>query len=86
VLTLVGQRMFAIALGYEDLNNHDKLGHDPMMAVLAAKLDAEDGAPVASKSPLNRLERRKLEPTRFHKVRHIPIAIKRWWSISPGSA
>src|SRR5215467_7629331 len=40
VATLVGQRVFAIALGYEDLNDHDELRHDPMMAVLAGKLEA----------------------------------------------
>ena len=38
VRTLVGQRVFGIALGYEDLNDHDELRHDPMMAVLAGKL------------------------------------------------
>jgi hypothetical protein len=36
VVTLVGQRVFAIALGYEDLNDHDELRHDPVMAVLAS--------------------------------------------------
>jgi hypothetical protein len=36
----VGQRVFAIALGYEDLNDHDELHHDPLMAVLAGKLAA----------------------------------------------
>ena len=77
--TLVGQRVFAIALGYEDLNDHDQLRHDPMMAVLAGKLEArrEDCAPVAGKSTLNRLERSKLEPDRYHKISHNPIAIKR---------
>src|SRR2546430_7635663 len=35
VATLVGQRIFAIALGYEDLNDHETLRHDPLMAVLA---------------------------------------------------
>jgi hypothetical protein len=35
VVTLVGQRVFGIALGYEDLNDHDTLRHDPVMAVLA---------------------------------------------------
>src|SRR2546429_4523147 len=40
VVTLVGQRVFGIALGYEDLNDHDHLRHDPMMAVLAGKLTA----------------------------------------------
>jgi hypothetical protein len=79
VVTLVGQRVFAIALDYEDLNDHDQLRHDPMMAVLAGKLEAhrEDCAPVAGKSTLNRLERSKLEPTRYHKISHNPIAIKR---------
>src|SRR6266498_1281190 len=78
VVTLVGQRVFGIALGYEDLNDHDELRHDPMMAVLAGKLAArrEDCAPVAGKSTLNRLELSKLEPTRYHKISHNPVAIK----------
>src|SRR5215469_2434959 len=79
VVTLVGQRVFGIALGYEDLNDHDELRHDPIMAVLAGKLEArrEDCAPVAGKSTLNRLELSKLEPTRYHKISYNPIAIKR---------
>src|ERR1700681_90054 len=79
VVTLLGQRVFGIALGYEDLNDHDKLRHDPMMAVLAGKLEArrEDCAPVAGKSTLNRLELSRLEATRYHKISHNPIAIKR---------
>ena len=78
VVTLVGQRVFGIALGYEDLNDHDELRHDPMMAVLAGKLEArrEDCAPVAGKSTLNRLELSRLEPTRYHKISHNPVAIK----------
>jgi Transposase DDE domain group 1 len=79
VVTLVGQRVFGIALGYEDLNDHDELRHDPVMAVLAGKLEArrEDCAPVAGKSTLNRLELSRLEATRYHKISHNPIAIKR---------
>jgi hypothetical protein len=79
VATLVGQRVFGIALGYEDLNDHDELRHDPMMAVLAGKLEArrEDCAPVAGKSTLNRLELSRLEPTRYHKISHNPMAIRR---------
>ena len=79
VVTLIGQRVFGIALGYEDINDHDELRHDPMMAVLAGKLEGrrEDCAPVAGKSTLNRLELSCLEPTRYHKVSHNPIAIKR---------
>ena len=78
VATLVGQRVFAIALGYEDLNDHDELRHDPLMAVLAGKLTArrEDCAPVAGKSTLNRLELNKLEPTRYHKISHNAVAIR----------
>jgi hypothetical protein len=79
VATLLGQRVFGIALGYEDLNDHDELRHDPMMAVLAGKLEAgrEECAPVAGKSTLNRLELSRLEPTRYHKISHNPVAIKR---------
>ena len=75
----MGQRVFGIALGYEDLNDHDELRHDPVMAVLASKLEAkrDDCAPVAGKSTLNRLELSRLEPTRYHKISHNPIAIKR---------
>ncbi len=78
VATLVGQRVFGIALGYEDLNDHDELRHDPMMAVLAGKLSArrEDCAPVAGKSTLNRLELSKLAPSRYHKISHNPVAIR----------
>src|SRR6476620_5801910 len=43
VETLVGQRVLGIALGYEDLNDHDELRHDPVMAVLAGKLEAQEG-------------------------------------------
>jgi len=77
VATLVGQRVFAIALGYEDLNDHDELRHDPLMAVLAGKLTPKrkECAPVAGKSTLNRLELSKLEPTRYHKISHNPVAI-----------
>src|SRR5213083_2501357 len=78
VVTLVGQRVFGIALGYEDLNDHDELRHDPLMAVLAGKLEArrQGCAPVAGKSTLNRLELSCLEPTRYHKISHNPVAIK----------
>src|SRR5579871_6480958 len=79
VLTLVRQRVFGIALGYEDLNDHDELRHDPLMAVLVGKLAAqrEGCAALAGKSTLNRLELSRLEPSRYHKISHNPIAIKR---------
>ncbi|MCP5227013.1 IS1380 family transposase [Accumulibacter sp.] len=76
--TLVGQRVFGIALGYEDLNDHDQLRHDPVMATLAGKLTARrrDCAPLAGKSTLNRLELSRPEPSRYHRISHDPAAIE----------
>jgi hypothetical protein len=76
--TMVTQRVFGIALGYEDLIDHDELRHDPVLAVLAGKLEAHrsDCAPLAGKSTLNRLELSRPEPTRYHKVSHDPAAIE----------
>ncbi len=76
--TLLMQRVVGIALGYEDLDDHDILRHDPMMAVLAGKLTASgsDCAPVAGKSTLNRLELSKPEPTRYAKIAADPAAIE----------
>src|SRR5262252_6504669 len=78
VSTLVGQRVFGIALGYEDINDHDELRHDPTMAVLAGKLEAgrANCAPVAGKSTLNRLELSRSAATRYHKIGHDPAAIE----------
>ena len=72
VETLVGQRVFGLALGYEDLNDHDELRKDPTFAVLAGKL-----APVlrtncealAGKSTLNRLEHMpRRHAAKYHKI------------------
>jgi hypothetical protein len=70
VRTLVGQRIFALALGYEDVVDHDQLRHDPTLAVLAGKLSArrKDCAPLAGKSTLNRLELGGPELTRYHRI------------------
>jgi len=78
VETLVMQRVVGIALGYEDLNDHDELRHDPVLAVLAGKLAAQrsDCAPLAGKSTLNRLELSRAEPSRYPKVIHDPAAIE----------
>ena len=65
VKELVAQRVYALALGYEDLNDHDPLRHDPLLAVLAEKADPsgesrarerDQGKALAGKSTLNRLE------------------------------
>ena len=78
VATLVGQRVFGIALGYEDLIDHDELRHDPVMAVLAGKLAGRrsDCAPLAGKSTLNRLELSRPEPSRYHKISYDAAAIE----------
>ena len=75
---LVGQRVFGIALGYEDLIDHDQLRHDPVMAVLGGKLAAKraDCAPLAGKSTLNRLELSRPEPTRYHKISYDTAAVE----------
>ena len=55
---LLTQRIVGIALGCEDLNDHDQLRHDPLLAVLAGKTDPAppEGFALAGKSTLNRLE------------------------------
>src|SRR3954447_25978744 len=77
--TLIGRRVFGIALGYEDLVDHDQLRRDPVLAVLAGKLTARrsDCAPLAGKSTLNRLEHAPSgEPSRYHKIGHEAAAIE----------
>lgn len=72
VETLVGQRVFGLALGYEDLNDHDELRKDPVFAVLAGKLELvlrADCEPIAGKSTLNRLEHRpRRNGAKYHKI------------------
>jgi hypothetical protein len=80
VAELIAQRVFALALGYEDLNDHDTLRHDPLLAVLVGKADPtgqerrrrEDrGKSLAGKSTLNRLELTPVganEKSRYKKV------------------
>src|SRR5918995_2655216 len=77
--TMVAQRVFGIALGYEDLIDHDHLRYDPVLATLAGKLEAKrkDCAPLAGKSTLNRLEHAPLQPSRYHRIGHDGTAIER---------
>jgi hypothetical protein len=78
VPTLIGQRVFGIALGYEDLIDHDALRHDPVLAVLAGKTAAKraDCAPLAGKSTLNRLELSRPQPSRYHKISYDAVAVE----------
>ncbi len=73
------QQIFGLALGYEDLNDHDALRHDPLFAVLASKLKARcaDCPPVAGKSTLNRLEQSKETPTLYHKISYDGTALEK---------
>jgi hypothetical protein len=64
---LVSQRVYGLALGYEDLNDHEQLRQDPLMRVLAGKADVED-SPLAGKSTLNRLELSDGTPNRYKKI------------------
>jgi hypothetical protein len=79
IATLLGQRVYGIALGYEDLVDHDQLRHDPAVAALTGKLTARRSscAALAGKSTLNRLELSGAEPSRYHKIGHDGAAIER---------
>lgn len=80
VTELLGQRIYGICLGYEDLNDHDMLRMDPLLATLVGKMDphGEDrlrerdrGKALAGKSTLNRLELTKADATgksRYQKI------------------
>ena len=69
--TLIAQRIHGIALGYEDLNDHDELRHDPVLGLVSGKLEARrsDCAVLAGKSTLNRLEHApKGANDHYHKI------------------
>ncbi len=70
--TLLAQRIFGLALGYEDLNDHDELRKDSSFAVLAGKLEPalrSDCEALAGKSTLNRLEHTpKRHAAKYHKI------------------
>jgi hypothetical protein len=74
VRSMLAQRIFGLALGYEDLNDHERLRTDAVFGVLAGRLEA----PLAGKSTLNRLE---LFPrcgrSRYHRIRPDGEAIER---------
>ena len=64
---MIRQRVYALALGYEDLNDHDLLREDPLLGVMAGK--AEPGTNLlAGKSTLNRMELGTGMPSRYKKI------------------
>lgn len=77
VSALVSQRVYGLALGYEDLNDHDQLRHDPLLAMAAGKADPtgagrrrerDRGKALAGKSTLNRLELTTDGADRYKKI------------------
>jgi hypothetical protein len=66
VLEMVSQRVYGKALGYEDLNDHEQLRHDPLLAVMAGREDTATA--LAGKSTLNRLELSAKKEDRYKKV------------------
>ena len=73
--TLIGQRIIGLALGYEDVNDHDDLRFDPVLALFSERLAPRrsDCAALGGKSTLNRLE----HAPRFTDDRYRKIAVKR---------
>ena len=70
---MLAQRIYGLALGYEDLNDHEQLRHDPLLAVLAGQREVEE--PLAGKSTLNRMELTpagSLATQRYHKITYAP--------------
>lgn len=83
---LVSQRVYGLALGYEDLNDHDELRRDPVLALLVGKSDLggqqrrrerDRGQPLAGKSTLNRLEGTTDGVDRYKKIRYDSAAVDR---------
>jgi hypothetical protein len=73
---MLAQRIYGLALGYEDLNDHEQLRQDPLLAVLAGKRDW--GEPLAGKSTLNRMELTAVgapAAERYHKISYCAEAI-----------
>ena len=76
LLEMLAQRIYGLALGYEDLNDHEELRSDPLLALLAGKREIQ--RPLAGKSTLNRLERTPSGSPlaeRYHKIGYSPAAI-----------
>jgi Transposase DDE domain group 1 len=69
---MVAQRVYGLALGYEDLNDHEELRNDPLLAVLVEKEDPRSQV-LAGKSTLNRLELTKETASRKERYKKIVL-------------
>lgn len=74
VAEMLSQRIYGLALGYEDLNDHEQLRSDPLLALLSGQRELE--APLAGKSTLNRLELVG-RTGRYHKISYTASSIDR---------
>jgi hypothetical protein len=74
VAEMLSQRIYGLALGYEDLNDHEQLRRDPLMGLLSGRRRLEE--PLAGKSTLNRLELVG-RTGRYHKIGYSAQAIDR---------
>ncbi len=74
LVEMLSQRIYGLALGYEDLNDHEQLRNDPLLGVLSGKRDLSE--PLAGKSTLNRLELSG-RSLRYHKITYSAEAIDR---------
>lgn len=66
VQEMISQRVYGLALGYEDINDHEQLRSDPLFSVLAGREELEK--PLAGKSTLNRLELGDGREDRYKKI------------------
>ena len=66
VLEMVSQRIYGLALGYEDLNDHEQLRTDPVFGILAGREELDE--PLAGKSTLNRMELGAGTKDRYKKI------------------
>src|SRR5260221_4466002 len=66
ILEMVSQRVYGLALGYEDLNDHDQLRKDPVFGILAGREELDE--PLAGKSTLNRMELGAGTKDRYKKI------------------
>ena len=71
---MLSQRVYGLALGYEDLNDHEQLRSDPLLGLLSGKRNLEE--PLAGKSTLNRLELTG-RTGRYHKITYSAESIDR---------
>lgn len=73
ILEMLSQRVYGLALGYEDLNDHEQLRHDPLFGILAGRPQLD--VPLAGKSTLNRLELGTGASDRYKKITFTPAAL-----------